>query len=452
MKLDARRAVLLALIVASLAYHGSRAYVSVSFLANPARYPQAPFTLKAYSAEVSAVSDESKAAGLKPGDVILRLGGRELRGYADLGLALVAAAPSGTLQVRLRRPEGEETLSLRLPAAAVPEMSDIVSTVVLEIALPLFFLGVGFAVAWLKPEDKAAWLLLYMMQTFSNLAGSTTIDLARLGPFFGTLSALWFSFFASSWSLAMVSFALVFPEPLPMDARRPGLKWLLLLPLFSVTVITTGLNLSIADFAWGGRFLDIARALGRPALILTFTAMSLFFWTLGFKAGTTKNLDAKRRLRILLIGAGVAMTPAALLAALALVTGTRYGALAPNSLRVVAGLMMLLFPMVLAYVVIVHKAMGVGMAIRQGLQYALAQRAIRFVQMAIGIVVLFGLLEIFSDPMKRQVDRVRWLGLAVLFMVFFQRGADRFRAGVDRRFFREAVDAERILADLGERV
>ena len=86
------------------------------------------------------------------------------------------------------------------------------------------------------------------------------------------------------------------------------------------------------------------------------------------------------------------MTPAAILATLALLTGTRYGEVVPDSLQVAAGLMMLLFPAVLAYVVIVHKAMGVGMAIRQGLQYALARRVVVFIQMTMGIVVLFGLL------------------------------------------------------------
>lgn len=452
MKLDARRALLLLILLASVAYHGARAYLSVSSLVSPGRYPSAPFSLKSSSPEVSTVSDGAAAEGLRVGDVIERVEGRDLRGYAVLSLALVDAAPRDALNLEVRRPEGIATLRLSLPRAAPPTAGDITSTVVLEIVLPLFFLGVGFAVAWLKPEDKAAWLLLYMMQTFSNLAGPTSIDLDRLGPFLGTLAALWFSFFASSWSLAMVAFALVFPEPLPLDARRPWLKWLLLAPMFALVVITSLLNLSRADFEWGRFFRELAQPLGRPALILTYIAISLFFWTLGYKSGTTRNPDAARRLRILLTGAGVAMTPAAVLATLALLTGTRYGEVVPDSLQVAAGLMMLLFPAVLAYVVIVHKAMGVGMAIRQGLQYALARRVVVFIQMTMGIVVLFGLLEIFSDPLKRQVDRVRWLGLAVWFMVFFQRGANRFKAWIDRRFFREAVDAEHILAELGDQV
>jgi sigma-B regulation protein RsbU (phosphoserine phosphatase) len=141
-----------------------------------------------------------------------------------------------------------------------------------------------------------------------------------------------------------------------------------------------------------------------------------------------------------------------ILATIALIAGVPFARAAPDSVTLASVLVMMIFPIVLAYVVIVHKAMGVGMAIRQGLQYALAQRAVRFVQMAVGIAVLFTLLEIFSNSDNRQVDRVRSLGLGVLFLVLFQRGAERFRTWIDRRFFREAVDAERILADLGEHV
>ena len=374
MKLDWRRAALFVTLLASLAYHGARAYLSLSALLDPSVPPAAP-----------------GANGL-----------------------LVA--------------------------------------VLLEVLLPVFFLAVGFWVVWRKPEDTAAWLLLYMMLAFSSMAGSQTADLERLGPVWGAAAAVWFTFFSTSWPLAMLSFAVVFPEPLPLDTRRPWLKWLLLIPLFAVSVIQAGTSLVIAGLSLGTWFQSLASQLGQTGLFLRYMAMGLFFATLGFKSGTSRNPDSVRRLRILFIAAGVAMAPALVLATVALVTGTSFGARASDSVIVPTVLVMMIFPLVLAYVVIVHKAMGVGMAIRQGLQYALAQRAVRFIQMAVAIAVLFGLLEIFSDPDKRQVDRVRSLGLGVLFLVFFQRGAIRFRAWIDRRFFREAVDAEHILADLGEHV
>jgi sigma-B regulation protein RsbU (phosphoserine phosphatase) len=327
--------------------------------------------------------------------------------------------------------------------------------VFLEILLPLFFLGVGFLVAFRKPEDKAAWLLLFMMETFStfsNTSGLRTGDLERLGPVAGAAAMVWFTFLSTSWPLAMFCFAIVFPEPLPQDTRRPGLKWLLILPLFAVSLIQAGANLAIAGWPAGAFFKTLLAQIGQTGLILRYTAISLFFAILGLKSGTATNLDSVRRLRILFIGAFLGLSPAMVLATLALITGTPFGASVPESVILFTVIVILVFPAALAYVVIVHKAMGVGMAIRQSLQYALAQRALRFIQMAIGIAVLFGLLEIFSDPEKRRVDRVQWLAYGVLLLVLVRRGGDRFRAWIDRRFFREAVDAERILADLGEHV
>lgn len=452
MKLDWRRAALAAALLVSVGYHGARIYLSVSSLVSPGLHAQAPFQLKPYAPEVASVTEAAAAAGLGTGDIILRVEGRDLKGHGDLGLALTAAARNGLLRVEVQRSQGTAALSLPLSPPTPTGANALMGVVVLEIVLPFFFLGVGFMVVWRKPEDKSAWLLLFMMGTFTNLAGSQATALERLGPTLGAAAAAWFGFFAASWSLAMVCFAIVFPEPLPADSRRPWVKWLVILPLIAVSVISAGTGLSVSDFAWGKSFMTLASELGRGGLILRYLAMSLFFTILGLKSGTMKNPDAVRRLRILFAGALVAMAPATTLATLALVTGRPFGTYAPEWVLVATVVSMMIFPVVLAYVVIVHKAMGVGMAIRQGLQYALAQRAVRFIQMAVAIAVLFGLLEIFSDPGKRQVDRVRSLGLGVLFLVFFQRGAFRFQAWIDRRFFREAVDAEHILADLGERV
>ena len=153
-----------------------------------------------------------------------------------------------------------------------------------------------------------------------------------------------------------------------------------------------------------------------------------------------------------MVGAWVGLTPSGIVATMALVRKTSYGAGVPDVLLAFMVAMMLIFPLTLAYVVIVHKAMGIGVAIRQGLQYALAQRAVRIVQVLVGIAVGAGLVELLADPDNRRVDRVQWMAGAVLFVVLFQRGAEWLKKWIDRRFFREAVDSERVLAELGDRV
>lgn len=454
MNLKARRAVWFGLLLAALAYHGARVGVLMSAFAQPGLYPPSPFQLRGPTTEVRSRTEAAASAGLEVGDTVFRVEGRDLNGYADVvaGLKLAAAARR-PLVVEVNGSAGARTLRLPIaPAPAAPSWTALAGALVLELVVPLLFLAVGFSVAHLKIEDTAAWLLLFMMLTFSALARSQFVMLDRLGPAPGAAAGMWLAFFASAWPFAMLSFALVFPERLPLDVRLPWLKWLILGPLLAFTLLEALTNLSIASFALAAPFVSLNRSAGRVGFVLIYVTMSLFFTSLGVKFGTTKNADALRRLRILMTGASVSMAPVTIIATVALLTGRGWNQVGPETVRAFAVLMMLIFPLTLAYVVIVHKAMGVGMVIRQGLQYALAQRALRFVQILVGVSVLFALSDLLTDPEQRQVDRLQWIGFALLFVVFMQKGADRFRAWIDRRFFREVVDAENILADLGDRV
>lgn len=453
MKLDARRVLLIVLIAASAGYHGLRASRTFTTLLNPGAFPEAPFHLRFPSPVVETVTPAAAGQGLASGDRIETVAGRPLRGYGDLGLAIAAGARQERLNVGVLRNGSVVSLDLPMPrpAPATPAWGEIAAAVLLDVVLPVFFLAVGFVVVWFKPREKSAWLLLFMMESFSNV-GTSGPSFERLGPWLGTACALWLSFFASSWALAMPAFAIAFPERPPLDRRFPWLKWLLFLPLLLVALVTAGTNLAYAKFEWGARVWALAPILSRPALFLTFAGVTVFFMVLSAKVRAPQSADTRRRLTILLTGAGVAVGPAGVIATIAILTGQTYSAAAPDVLKLGAVLTMLIFPLTLAYVVIVHKAMGLGVVVRQGLQYALAHRAVRAVQMAAGTAVLIGLLQIFANPAMRQVDRVRWVGVGILLMVSVRRGADKFRSWIDRRFFREQVGAEEVLAELGDRV
>jgi sigma-B regulation protein RsbU (phosphoserine phosphatase) len=57
-----------------------------------------------------------------------------------------------------------------------------------------------------------------------------------------------------------------------------------------------------------------------------------------------------------------------------------------------------------------------------------------------------------SDPNRNRPRKIIPLAAGLIFVVLVGRIADRLHAWTDRRFFREAYDAERILGDLSERV
>jgi len=111
---------------------------------------------------------------------------------------------------------------------------------------------------------------------------------------------------------------------------------------------------------------------------------------------------------------------------------------------------LLVFPLAMAYVIVVHRAMDVRVVLRQGLQYLLAKSGIRILQMAIsaGIIVVAATISVnFSVAI-----RVGLLSAGFALLVGLGAFAERLRRWVDRRFFREAYETDKILADLAARV
>jgi phosphoserine phosphatase RsbU/P len=113
---------------------------------------------------------------------------------------------------------------------------------------------------------------------------------------------------------------------------------------------------------------------------------------------------------------------------------------------------MLLFPVTLAYVIVVHRAMDVRVVIRQGLQYALARGGIRVLQIVLTIAVVFGVV-IFSRTHQLSLpNEITTISFGVVAVVWLRRIGEALRQWIDRRFFRDAYNAEQILEGLSEEV
>ena len=113
---------------------------------------------------------------------------------------------------------------------------------------------------------------------------------------------------------------------------------------------------------------------------------------------------------------------------------------------------LVLFRSTLSYVIVVQKAMGVGVALRQGLQYTLAKGGIRVLQMiAVGTVIVAGTTMAGNANHERpQKIIVILVGITAYFTI--RRLGDGLRTWVDRRFFRENYNAENVLTELSEHV
>jgi sigma-B regulation protein RsbU (phosphoserine phosphatase) len=115
-------------------------------------------------------------------------------------------------------------------------------------------------------------------------------------------------------------------------------------------------------------------------------------------------------------------------------------------------LLLFLFPVTLAYVIVVAHAMELNVVIRQGLQYALARGGARLLVASAVVVMAIYVARVAYEP---GILRSRlWLLLAELAVVLLlvRLLSERLYQWIDRHFFREAVNTERLLSELSSKV
>ena len=91
--------------------------------------------------------------------------------------------------------------------------------------------------------------------------------------------------------------------------------------------------------------------------------------------------------------------------------------------------------------------------VRQGLRYALARRSVAALIPTLGVILLVDLLIHRAQPIGEMLQsRWWWFTLvgAALLVVWFHR--EDWLARVDRRFFRERYDAQRLLMNIADQI
>jgi sigma-B regulation protein RsbU (phosphoserine phosphatase) len=423
------------------------------------QYVDTSFGLDTLTFKVDALDPEAERAGLNKGDIVVGVNGRPVRGWSDIYGPVRRAHTGDSLLMRVKRAgsagvvEGgsfEKDILVPLRrftyVGYAPGSAGYIATILSRILTPLFCLALGFWVAAVRIRDRAAWALLLLMLSVANLItdGRTIFGHQdALQPFLTGFTGV----FIRLGPLALVYFGIIFPEALAFDRKFPWTKWIVIGPMLvraALTGIALGLVLHHRDMMlhpW-----VILRAVDPAGTYVELSLTGLFFVILGYKTVTATSSDARRRFLLLDAGAAVGLLP--LLVTLTWITIHHRNFRGWPALLSTATL--LVFPLTMAYVIVVHRAMDVRVVLRQGLQYLLATTGVRILQIAIsaGIIVL-------AATMSANVSSATRVGLiAVGFALVAALGvfADQLRRWIDRRFFREAYKADEILGDLATRV
>ncbi len=381
-------------------------------------------------------------AGVRKGDVLLAVDGQRL-GYAADWFAVRTNFEIGkpfTLDVQ----RGQETLHLPVVLEQrrfrLWDAGDYVAVLSVRGA-QLILLALALLIVFKRPYDLSARLAGWLLGSLAAVNAYPpygTGALVRHMPAPIGLLALAALIFSLGGATAWFCFFAMFPRRL---LTRPW-HWLL----------------ALLPGAVSGPFLAIwlARWVYFPDQVTGFVSLRFFLAAvlvfvvqelagLGILVSNyfrLRDVNERRKVGVLLMGTAVGL-PAA------------YAAVIPvNAFMALGGaVLFLVFPFSFAYAILRHRLFDVQVIIRQGLQYALARGVMLSLGPALGAIFVLDLF-LHGDQTVASVLRARaWVyvalgGLAALAEMQRQKWFE----ALDRRFFRERYDAQRLLREVVEEV
>jgi phosphoserine phosphatase RsbU/P len=430
--------------------------IGVFNLRNQVQGPVQLFGNLIQSAEPAAVR-----AGVAKGDTVLTVNQRPFSGQALWQRIRWYARPGDSTTLVVRKPNGT-TRTATISLAGYPKgwsvedppvpttLPGAIFMLVVTLVIPLLCLALGVWVAFERPFDPNAWFVLILLsypQGFNPGAFRWWI------PAWLPLRLYWHLLLQFVVPAALFLLGLLFPERSRLDKWLPWLKWL-------VVALTGAIVLAgfVSEYnAWYDlSVLPRVDAIDRfvdPVFVWFAIFCVGMYWILLFDQlrGATSP-DARRRLQVLLAGSVIGLGSILIIFGLL----PYLGIADPNESRWLLFLVlgsMLFFPLSLAYVVIVQRAMNLRILLRMGSKYLLASTTVKIVRLA-GIAALIWFIAV---PLLLQRDDPAKVALQCALLVVFgflllkrRSPIDLLQHWIDRQFFREAYDAEVMLGELAK--
>lgn len=406
---------------------------------------------------ISFVDHRAANAGLKAGDELQTINSRAMTGTAVFGEELRKSKPGDLMTVSVLRheagqPPNQRTASFPLSPSPKWDWKNSLPNALLLVILPFASMLLGFWVAAARPRDPVAWLVLALMLSFVCF-GDPNVECWP--PYARDLALAFRTVNKSAFSIWMLLFGIYFPEPFPAGSRWSNWswrKWILIVPLalFATAGVITEIG-ELENFAAVGFLERLPHGFVIAEVICTYMAYSMPLGLIARKYSSALSAGAKRRLRMLVAGSIITLGPYWIVRAIAVITSANPEVYFPFWVWFGSYVLFFLFPAVLAYVILVQRAMDVRFVVRQGLQYALAKNGVHVIQLVVSLAALFAAASLIADSSNR-VEKLAVILLGLALVPAAQKGAGRLRNWIDRRFFREAYDAEQVLSELSDQV
>jgi hypothetical protein len=399
---------------------------------------------------VSSVVPGSVAAqvGLEEGDRILGANGQTLAGLADWQRVGVHLDPSRPLILEIERRGRLLTAVLRLTAGLEGWRQGMQSPGVLAFrSAQVVTLGFAILVAFRRSFKPAALLGAVM------LASMATVSLAlpmRMAVFWDALPTwlellLWVPFTTSAAAGPLLfAFSAVFPQRV--------WSWSSI-----VAALLPGVGVVVWHLYAGVHLMrELGPAPALPNAVTLVFLVNVVYAVLAIVLLVSHRREAstltdERRIRVLILGTAIGAA-----AAVGVIVGywrnPGAGVFATRGMTLLS-LVFLAMPASFAYAILRHRLFDVRLIVRQGLRYALARRFVDALMPILGGLLLVDVL-VHREQSLVAVVQARWwwyfLLAAALLVVRSRR--EQWLIALDRRFFRERYDAQRLLTNIAEHV
>jgi hypothetical protein len=381
---------------------------------------------------------------LQPADEIIEFNGKDVRNGTALREFFSLADAGARYELVLVRNGQSQRVSLStLPLSGVLWLNVFAATIL----IPFFFQATGLTIFLLRPHDRQALLLSLTFAAISVTGTAITL------PFTFYWLKLLLGLGATLASLSSTTgfhFTEIFPEYSRLLKRFPRFELLPYVP--SLLVVLPGRAL----FNWWlisnpTRAHEFARSpffRAGTALILLYVAGSLLMLLMKYRYA---NEVSRRKLRVMLAGTIVGASPVLVLSASALLgiasMGTHWA-----QVSLLETLAMLLIPISFAYAIVRHQVIPVSIIVRRSVQYLLAKNAL---QVLLALPILGVVISIVANPNRsvaeillRNSFHFYLLAVAAIAVGLFFR--KHLTSWIDRKFFREQYDQDRILRELAD--
>ena len=177
---------------------------------------------------------------------------------------------------------------------------------------------------------------------------------------------------------------------------------------------------------------------------ILYVTVALLFLTISYRWRADAN--ERRRIRVLMLGTAISLVAAGYASWVYSLEEYRVQSVASQRL---IPLLALTGPLAFGYAIVRHRVLDIHLIVRQGLQYALARRAVLGIVPALAAVLILDIAVNSQEPLASILRARGWIyaGVGALGLVaVFQR--TQWLAALDRRFFRERYDSLRVLREV----